>query len=315
MTLRARALPKGMAYPVERPLLLLLVTALGLCFGFQYAMARSIGLAEADPVGALFVIHLGLATGFVALLVAARHTFALRPSHVAYFLVVSLFANVGQLGVELIVARHVSAGQLTLVVSLLPLFVLMLGGLLGRETIGGRKAAALLFGCCSSSALLLPDALARPSEALWVALAFAAPASQAVGLLIMARFWPRGLDPLQVATGNLLAGTAVLAPAAYFASPFMGFAAPAAAGGSALFGFALTVAGEFLLYAMLTRRGGALLASCADFVGVAAGLGFGYLLFAEQPSAWMVVAALLCLPSLYLVTGREAEGGSAVRIA
>jgi drug/metabolite transporter (DMT)-like permease len=37
---------------------------------------------------------------------------------------------------------------------------------------------------------------------------------------------------------------------------------------------------------------------------VAAGLGFGYLLFAEVPTLWMVAAALLCVASLKLTMMR-----------
>ena len=51
---------------------------------------------------------------------------------------------------------------------------------------------------------------------------------------------------------------------------------------------------------LLTRRGGAVLASCADFIAIGAGLVLGFVLFAEVPSPWMWAAAALCLVALTL---------------
>ena len=59
---------------------------------------------------------------------------------------------------------------------------------------------------------------------------------------------------------------------------------------------------EFWCLSVLPRRGGAVLASCADFVAVFTGLGFGFLLFGEVPGLWMVAAALFCLVALKLAS-------------
>ena len=99
----------------------------------------------------------------------------------------------------------------------------------------------------------------------------------------------------------------MLAPAAALTGSSMGFDAALGANGVALLGFGATVAGEFYLFAALTRRGGAVTASCADFAGVLAGLAFGYLFFTEVPTAWMALAAVLCAVALGLTTSAEPQ--------
>jgi drug/metabolite transporter (DMT)-like permease len=223
---------------------------------------------------------------------------------------VALFSNIGQLGIELVVGPHVPAGEMTLIVSLMPIFVLLLAGVMRSETITPRKIAGILLGVAASSAILLPRAMEGDAPLFWVALTFAAPISQALGMVLMVRFWPIGLEPMQVATGNLVLGTFLLVPVVVVSGGSLGLTGLWSAGGVATGVFGLTVAAEFYLLAILTRSGGAVLASCADFIAVGAGLGFGYALFAEVPSAWMVIAAALCLLAMKLVGDKHSPGNA-----
>ena len=286
-----------------------LVVLLGCCFGFQYSMARMMGAAQVDPLGALFWIHLILATGFSGILIVTRRTFVPSAWHIVVFVLIALFANLGQLGIEVIAAHHISAGELTLIVSLFPVFVLILAALFRTEPLNGKRVAGIVIAALCCSVIMLPSALARHSGIWWLALTFVAPVSQAIGAIIMACFWPRRLDPLQVATGNLLAGTALLVPVVLTSSDTMGLDVHSLNGIWAIIGFGATVAGEFYIFAALTRRGGAVIASCADFVAVIAGLIFGYLFFAEVPTIWMALAATLCLASLKLVMDNRKTAG------
>jgi drug/metabolite transporter (DMT)-like permease len=277
-----------------------LVVGLGGIFGFQYAMARMMGEARVDPIGALFWIHVVLALIFVGVLILTRRTFAVTPGMAVFFLLVALFVYVGQLCIELIAAHHISAGELTLIISLYPIFVLILSALFRTERLTRIRVAGIALAGLCSSAILLPSAIAGHSGLFWLAIAFMAPSSQAVGAIIMVKYWPGRLHPVQVATGNLLAGTLLMLPIAALSSQGFALDGNSADGIGAIAGFATTMASEFYIFALLTRRGGAVIASCADFVAVAAGLGFGYLLFAEVPTLWMVFAALLCVTSLKL---------------
>ena len=283
-----------------------LMAMLGLGFGLQYASARLMGLSAVEPMGALLLIHIGLGLLFVAGLVLTGRLFWPTLAQFIFFTAVALLSNVGQLGVELVVGPHVPAGELTLIVSLLPVFVLLLAAVLRSEALTLRKVCGILLGVAASIAILLPRSFEGEAQLFWVALTFAAPVSQALAMVLMARFWPKGLEPLQVATGNLVMGTVLLVPMVLLSGESLGLVNLWSAGGAATALFGLTVAAEFYLVAVLTRRGGAVLASCADFIAVCAGLGFGYVLFAEVPTAWMGIAAALCLLALKLAMDRPA---------
>ncbi len=291
--------------PSDMAIVYALVVLLGCCFGFQYSMARMMAAAAVDPLGALLWIHLVLATVFTGILILTRRTFVPSAWHIVVFVLIALFANLGQLGIEVIAAHHISAGELTLIVSLFPVFVLILAALFRTEPLNFKRAAGIAIAALSCSAIMLPSALAGHSGIWWLALTFVAPVTQAIGAILMACLWPRRLDPLQFATGNLLAGTALLAPVVLVSSDTMGLDVHSLDGIWAIIGFGATVAGEFYIFAVLTRRGGAVIASCADFVAVISGLMFGYLFFAEVPTVWMGLAAILCLASLKLVMGKR----------
>jgi drug/metabolite transporter (DMT)-like permease len=301
------ALPGAIERPVRtrQAVLCGLIVTLGAGFGLQYASARMMGLEGVAPMGALWLIHLGLSAVFTAVLMAAGKLF--RPSflHVCFFVVITVFTNIGQLGVELIAAHHVPAGELTLIVSLLPVFVLILSSAFRIEPVTPRRAGGMLLGVAASSAILLPSAMDNRVDLFWLAVAFIAPVSQSIGMILMARLWPKDLDPLQVATGNLVMGTVLLGPIASLSGGSV-LPAASAAGWVATLLFALTMAAEFYVFALLLRKGGATLASCADFIAVCAGLLFGFLLFGEIPTMWMIAAALLCGPALKLATDRPA---------
>ena len=290
----------------EQALLYVLVVVLGAGFGLQYASARMMGLAGVEPLGALLIIHVGLSAAFLAVSAAARKLF--RPSwqDVLFFAVMAVYTNLGQLGVELFAAHHVPAGELTLIVSLLPVFVLVIAGVFRTERLTYRKSGGMMMGVGASLAILLPNGLQGGGQLFWVGIAFLAPLSQAVGMVLMGLYWPRRLEPMQVATGNLVMGTLLLTPMVMLLHGDVGLHAMTGEGGVATALFGLTVAAEFYIFAMLLRRGGAVLASSADFIAVCAGLVFGYLLFAEVPTVWMAAAAMLCLLALKFVTDRTA---------
>ena len=306
----------GAAYTVSSPagrtltgrtILCGLVFILGLGFGLQYASARMVGLSGIEPMGALLLIHVGLGLLFVAVLVLTGKLFLPSPAQLVFFGTVALLSNLGQLGVELLVAPHVPAGELTLIVSLLPIFVLVMAGALRSERLTWRKIAGIVLGVAASTAILLPRALGEDAQIFWLAVTFIAPISQALGMVVMARFWPRGLEPMQVASGSLVMGTLLLVPMMAVSGQQLVLPNFWSAGGAATALFGLTVAAEFYMVAVLTRRGGAVLASCADFIAVCAGLGFGYVLFGEVLTLWMGLAAVFCMLALKIVNSEPAK--------
>lgn len=212
VTTESTHVPRTATVPVRtrEGLLYALVILLGTVFGLQYSSARMMGIAAVEPLSALFYIHLALSAGFVAVLGLSGKLFRPTLPQLLFFAVVALFANLGQLGVELIAAHHVPAGELTLIISLLPVFVLIIVALFRTEPVTLRKTGGILLGVAASTAILLPSALGNAVPFYWVSITFLSPISQAIGIVVMSRFWPGRLEPLQVATGNLVVGSVLL---------------------------------------------------------------------------------------------------------
>ena len=302
------SIPPGFLYRLalrfsRSAVLYFLVALLGTAWGLQYAMAKMVSEEDVPAIGALFTVHAVLAVGFLAYTVLAGKRFGLTRPRIAFFCVVALFGTIGQLGLELLVAHHVSAGELTLIVSLMPVFVVPLAALFRTDHISPRKIFGLVAGCAAAIAILLPSAFSdQGSDGHWIVLTFLVPLFAAIALVIMAKCWPKGLDAAQVATGNLVAGSVLLIPVTLWSGDRVGFSVGWGAGDWAVFGFMVTVAAEYYLMALLTRLSGAVYTSCSDFVAICAGLGWSYLFFAEVPTAWSIVAALFCMAALKIAS-------------
>lgn len=278
-----------------------LVAVLGTVWGLQYATAKMVSLEGVGALETLFVVHLALAGIFAAVLLQSGKRFRPTLEQVAFFAIVSLLSNLLPLGVELFAAHHVSAGELALIISLTPIAVLFFAFVLQSETMTTRKTIGVLAGCIAGGAILVPDAwLGGGDGMLWTSLAFLGPAAGGLGNVLMAKHWPAGLDPLQVATGNLVAGVVLLVPMVVLLGSPLELSGAANIGTWAVLGFGFTVGMEFYLMALITRLSGAAFASCSDFIAICAGLGWGYLFFTEVPTAWMIAAACLCMVALRL---------------
>jgi drug/metabolite transporter (DMT)-like permease len=279
--------------------LVILVILLGNDWGLQYAAAKLMANEGVPALGGLLAMHLCLAPAFVTILMLRGGLFQLTRHHVVFFAAIGALSNVGQLGSELIAARHVSAGELTLINSLIPLFTVLIVVAFRTEPLSRNKLLALFTGIAAATAIILPEAPSTEwAELSWTLFAFISPVSAAIAGVTLARFWPDDLDAMQVATGSLVAGALWLVPLAILSGEPVTLigATPAATFGTLL--FLATVAVEFYLMALITRLGGAIFASCSDFIAVCAGLFWGFVFFAEIPTGWMIAAALLCLAAL-----------------
>jgi drug/metabolite transporter (DMT)-like permease len=278
-----------------------LVTVLGIIWGLQYSTAKLLSLEVVDAIATLFLVHVLLALVFGAVLIWLRRQFRPTPQQIAFFCVVAVFSNILPLGAELFAARHVSAGELAIIISLTPIAVIFFAHLLQSEVLTAKKLTGILIGCSAGVAILVPEAITGGNEGLnWTLVAFVGPLTAGLGNVLMAKHWPTGLDPLQVAVGNLASGTLLLVPLMFYTGLTIDPLAAADISNWAVLGFGFTVGMELYLLALITRLSGAAFASCSDFVAICAGLGWGYLFFTEVPTLWMVAAACLCVAGLKL---------------
>jgi drug/metabolite transporter (DMT)-like permease len=104
-----------------------------------------------------------------------------------------------------------------------------------------------------------------------------------------------------VSTGILIAGTVMLFPIHFATSALPLEEMRSQYASMPLLMLAISIGFEFYLFALLIRLGGAVIASCADYVAVLAGLGWGFILFGERPDAGLWLAVGLGLVALWLI--------------
>jgi drug/metabolite transporter (DMT)-like permease len=284
-----------------------LVILLGNDWGLQYSAAKLMANEGVHAIGSLYAMHLVLVAVFSVILFL-RHTFyRLRLKHLIFFAVIGALSNVGQLGSELIAAQHVSAGELALINALMPLFTVALVMTFRTEPLSRAKCAALFLGLAAAIAIILPEALAeRPVDLAWTLFAFISPVSSAIAAVVMAYFWPPELDVTEVAAGSVVAGAAWLTPMVLLSGAPVTLTGETTAATFGTLLFLATVGVEFYLMALITRLGGAVFASCSDFIAVCAGLFWGFVFFTEIPTGWTIAAAMLCLAALKLAANHTA---------
>ena len=290
----------------------LLVVTLGTGWSLQYAGAKLIGEQGLPPFGSLFTVHVLLSLFFITVLSMRCELFLPTLAELAFFFIAGFLGNVLTLGAELAAAAHISAGLITLILSMAPIFTIAIAFIARTEAVGRREAAGLALGAAAAAAILLPQAGFSGTPAVWVVVAFIAPIGFALYTILLAARWPRRLSPIQVATGVAVAATAMLAPMASQEGDLFLLSGRLGRSDQALLLFTLTMAGEYYLVVLITRMSGAIFASCADFIAIAMGLFWSFVFFDEVPDNWMWLAAGLCVAAVVVVNRQAHPAGTEV---
>ncbi len=277
---------------ISQLVLTLAILALANAWALQYIFAKMMGDRDVPIFGSLLIVHLVMASAFYVLLFCRRQFFTISLWRVRFFLLAACLGNIISLGAELLAARYIPAGLLTLIVAMTPLFTFAFTMLLRTEAVSRRRIAGLILGVIAAAIILMPEAASDASGILWIVVAFLAPASFAGMAVFMWSSWPKGLHAQQVAFGNATASLVLLLPLAILEGGDFGALSLGEPAGFALVGFALTLMAEYWLFAHITRRGGAIFASCADFGAIAFGLLWAFLLLSEIPTFAMVAAGM-----------------------
>lgn len=286
-----------------------LLILLGALWGLQFVLIKAASDAHIGELAILAVGLSGQAALYVAILAWRRAGFRPTWRHLRFFAISALFGFILPLGAAAVAVSMLSAGMVVFYESLTPILTVALVTVLRlqRQTPGQLAAIVLSTGglCC----VLLPNLLLPSSGQLNLLLvAFVIPCSYAIDGIYVARCWPADLQPLQVVTGEAIAGAALVLPAyLLFGEPVTLAGGWGDVGAWSLAGLVATGLLEAYLYFYLLRKVGAVFVSFACFISLSAGIFLGALFFGEAhpPGFWFAVA-LLCA-SLFLLSRKPAE--------
>ena len=163
-------------------------------------------LVEADdsPLTILVSLLAVLCALFFVLLLFQNKLFKFTLKKSLFFSVAGMFAYIIPLSVEFVVAPKIEAGILTLIVSVVPVFTLIVIWIFRLLNVTIKLVIGTLSGLAGLLILFYGNN-DNTSISIWAVYALIIPLSYAFDAIFMEKFWPRNLDSTQVAFGETTA--------------------------------------------------------------------------------------------------------------
>lgn len=281
---------------------------MGTFWGLQFAMLK---LAVGERYSDLAILTLSLSllsVIFLSALVVRGELFAVSKDKVVFLLVTSVLGYIAPLWAALYAAAHIPAGILTLLASLSPIVTVAIALAMRTEVVSGRRILAVLLGSVAVCLVLWPE-LELPGfgKMHWILIGLVMPLCYGAESIYIAKFWPRGLTPLQAVTGETVTAAVLVLPIFLIVD---GSLSIPTAMSKAEWAIALFVAAgvvESMLYFYLISKTGGVFVTFAGFVSLFAGIGWGVLLFAEIHGATVWIAVGLLCVSLFLACWQRGD--------
>lgn len=285
-----------------RALHVVLLVVVGAMWGVQPALIKfSIG-GSLGELEALALVLTAVAVSMGAYLwTQDRLVFPSRPI-LAFSFVTGLSEYAFPLLVQFLVAAHIDAGLLSLIVATTPVFTIAFAAAAGTEPLRREVVAACVVGIIAMGLIVVPENALPSREMLpWCLAAFMVPVSYSIGTIYVSRNWPGGFDSIQVGFLGALSAAVMLSPfsvQALFAStiadqtPFAWLM---------LLALVLSLFFELMMYFYLVRHAGPVFTSFSSFVMIVSGFLSGMVIFGERPSSWVWASVALFVISLALV--------------
>lgn len=300
--------PTGRSESNTFPLMALcLLVLMGLGWGLDYALLKIAAEAQLPSLGVAAVLSLGGGLALITVSWARRRVVPISGRHLRYYAICGLLSTAGPLYFQMLVAQHIPVGVLAIVVTMAPVFTYFFARLLQLERHSWRRVAGIGFGLAAALLLLAPDAsLPHTEMRLWVGIGFMVPILYALYHVFAASRRPESLDSMQAATGAFLAAGILVLPAALLRDELSFLLAPWGVGHWAMMALLFMYSLLGVMFFLMLQLVGPVLVSLTNFIGVIAGVGWGMLIFGEQPTAWVIGSlGLLILALILTITYRR----------
>jgi drug/metabolite transporter (DMT)-like permease len=212
----------------------------------------------------------------------------LSARHFKVYGVVTTFGLAAPLLILAFLADKLPPSVLTLVVALIAVATYMLALAVRSESFRWLSILGVALGFAGVLLIVLPEeSLPDPAAAGWVLFALLLPATSAVNNVYAAKLMPPDVNSLSLTTGVMAIGALLLlilmllidGPVSLTHAGFDGIWPTLwAAGGNVV---------TYLCFFEILRRAGPLFFAQLNYVVVAAGVLWAYLLFGDKPSVWL----------------------------
>jgi drug/metabolite transporter (DMT)-like permease len=275
----------------------------GVVFGAMVCMNRIAVAGGVPPLGYAFWQCFG--AGIVLLLasLATGRQPGLGRTNIAFYLVV------GGLGVAIpwsllaVVAPHLPAGLVTLLLGLIPTTTYALALVVRVRSANLISVAGLLLGFSGLLLIVVPEkGLPEPGAGIWILILILSVFVSACSNVVAERYRPaEGSSSIALASGTLLAAAAVLLLLVIVSRQFYPIPTRLTLRDYALALSVVLAAVNVCLFFEVVRRAGAVFVSQFNYIVVPSGVVWGVILFHERLSLWIWLAIPLMLGGIALV--------------
>ena len=262
-------------------------------------------LVEADnsPLTILVSLLAVLCALFFILLLFQNKLFKFTLKKSLFFAVAGMFAYIIPLSVEFIVAPKIEAGILTLIVSAVPVFTLIVIWIFRLLNVTIKLVIGTLSGLAGLLILFYGNN-DNTSVSVWAVYALIIPLSYAFDAIFMEKFWPRNLDSTQVAFGETTASLifVILLSIFYgnkYYDHFQWFTI------SSFWILAFVTFIEVWLFFYILNKVGAVFVNLSSYLVMPAGFLWGFLIFGETFTFIKFISTLLICISIFMIANQQ----------
>ncbi|MDG1939227.1 MAG: DMT family transporter [Paracoccaceae bacterium] len=205
-------------------------------------------------------------------------------------------------------ASHVSAGILSITVTIIPIATYALSLLLKLEALSARRVTGVFFGVGAILVLVLPEnSLPNKNEIIWVVVACLSSICYALENITLALRGIDGIGPVRLSCGINLLAALILGTFSFFTDNFMPIPLPVNSLTWTIIGLSLIGATAYTLFVLTVAKSGPLFASQVAFLVTISGVLWGMFLFGEAHSNWVWLSLVIMLIGMALVSPKSKE--------
>ena len=242
-----------------------------------------------------------------------RKPLRLDPPALFVYLWIALVGTVLPNSASYEAARHLPAGLISILLSLVPLFAFPMAIALGNERFQPKRFAGLLLGLVGVLIIVAPESsLPERAMVLFIPLALIAPLFYAFEGNAVARWGTADLGPIGVLHGASIVGALMSLPIAVSAGAFIDPRPPYALPDLALALSSLIHVTVYTTYVWMVGRAGAVFAVQVSYLVTGFGVMWAILILGESYSPYVWGAMAIILTGVFIVQPRPREALAAL---
>lgn len=282
-----------------------ILLSLGFIWGSGYALAKYAMTNEVPALGYAFWQSAGPAFLLTIVSCLTSNYAFLHPKYWSYFLICGLVGITIPNTNMYLIASHIPAGLLAVLVNTVPLLVYPMALIAKQERFDTWRILALSMGMLGIFLIIGPTLQGLISG--WAFMALLSPFAFALCSIYISAKQPLALNPLQAASGMLIASTLLLLPLLIQHHAFYPLTAPyTTAKQVVILEIVLSSVGYLLFFYLLSLAGPVFYSLTGGIVALT-GLFWGFLIFHELPNALQVLAIFLVISAVFLLSWRQSR--------